>query len=358
MIAEKQKDLAPVETASAKQKRRTWLRAVVGLLLGGVGLWFVSREVSLNEIVVHLAAAQGGFILLAVLSILVTTLAKTWRWRLLFFPVSRAPSGRNLFAALTLGQYVNIVLPFVRLGEVARVYALDKETSKARALGTLVVEKALDMVVLALTAMVLLPFVVLPAIISDEGVTLTAVVALAALFFLYLLAYRTEFVIKWLRRLAQQLPLPLEQRLVRLGISGLEGLAALRNRRITAALVASSIFIGIFSIVTPLALFPAFGLALGWKEAALLHLAIMIGSAPPSTPGKIGIFEGITAFMLARFGIVDESLIFGYAVIFHLVVVVPQIALGMWAASFSKWQWPTMGREKERHEAEWQSQYK
>ena len=62
-----------------------------------------------------------------------------------------------------LGFYVNIVLPFLRLGEIARAYALNYQTgmSKIQSISTLVVEKVLEAVFLGLTVVALIPFLVL-----------------------------------------------------------------------------------------------------------------------------------------------------------------------------------------------------
>ena len=70
-----------------------------------------------------------------------------------------------------LGQYVNLIVPFFRLGEVARIYALNRQASvpMAQSLGTLVVEKVLDLFILILTIAAILPFVVLPEFVGQPG---------------------------------------------------------------------------------------------------------------------------------------------------------------------------------------------
>lgn len=276
-----------------------------------------------------MASAHFGFVLLAILVIVGTLYLKAWRWQLLFYPPHEAPAGRTIFDAFMVGQFINILVPFVRLGEVARVYALKSEASKAKTAGTLVVEKTLDTIVLVMMFLLLLPFVVIPPVISGQGVLMISGVAVVALTVLYLLAYRTNLVVRWFRALARREPGPLGQRLVGVAVAGLEGLAALRDRRVTLLLLISSAIIGILSILTPWALFPAFGLQLGVEEATLINLAVTLGSLPPSTPARVGVFEAITAFMLAQFGITDRSLLLGYSLVFHLVVILPPILLAI-----------------------------
>jgi hypothetical protein len=66
---------------------------------------------------------------------------------------------------------------------------------------------------------------------------------------------------------------------------------------------------------------------------------VSIAIAPPSTPAKIGVFNGAAALMLWQFGLTDETTIASYAILLYLVVIAPQIVLGIIAASRSKWRW-------------------
>jgi uncharacterized protein (TIRG00374 family) len=231
---------------------------------------------------------------------------------------------------LTLGQFVNTTVPFLRLGEIARVYDLGKQarSNRSRALGTLVVEKVLDIIMLLLTLIFLLPFLMIPAFVSDSGLVLgtAALLALAALFFL---AYKTSLAIRLARVALRPLPEALETRLLPIVVSGLEGLAALRSPRASLYLLLSSVIVAILSVLTPWVLFWAMGIPLGILAAAAIHVVLTIGSLPPSTPAKVGIFEFLVAFMLRFFGVENDSIILAYAILFHLVVVLPQLLLGV-----------------------------
>jgi hypothetical protein len=49
---------------------------------------------------------------------------------------------------------------------------------------------------------------------------------------------------------------------------------------------------------------------------------------PASTPANVGIFEGLVVFTLNQFGLTDNAAILSYAIVYHLVVVTPQLFLG------------------------------
>jgi uncharacterized protein (TIRG00374 family) len=334
----------------------------VGLIVAG--LWYLSTRVSLAAIGRALAGASMGYVILAVVVVVLTIALKGWRWQLMFLPdlgaegeASRPPltadhqpltAGRPpavvpfraAFWATALGQYVNLVIPFLRLGEVARLYALNRETSAgaARGLGTLVVEKTLDLIFFGLTILFVLPFVILPDFIDQPGPLLFILPAMLSVA-LYLLAYRTAWVIGLWRRIVRPLPARLEGFLLRVAVAGLEGLAALRDRRRLALLLLASLVVAALSVALPYTLGPALGLPLSVLDAALIHIGVTIAITPPSTPAKLGVFNGATALLLWQFGLTDETAILSYTILFYLVAIGPQIVLGLVAASRSKWRW-------------------
>ena len=317
-----------------------WLNLGLTTLLIVAGVWYLSSRISLAAIGAELLKASAGYTALAVAIMALTIVLKAWRWQLMY-PAEHPPIRfASAFWALSLGQYVNLVVPFLRLGEVARIYALNQEngTSGGRTLGTLVVEKTLDLVFFGLTIIFVLPFAFLPDYIQRPG-ALVIILPLALLVVLYLLAYQTDLVIRLWHKAISPLPQRLQIWLLKLAVAGLEGLAALRNRRLILLLLMLSLMIAILAVALPYVLFPALGLPLTVLDAALIHIVVSLAIAPPSTPAKIGVFNGAAAFMLWQSGLTDEAAVAGYAILLYLVVVAPQIVLGIIAASRSKWRW-------------------
>ena len=316
-----------------------WLSIGLTLLFIVLGLWYIVRRVSLGDIAQAFTGANLGYIVLSLAIMVLTIALKAWRWQWLLTSQSQAPSFSTLFWAVMLGQWLNTAVPFFRLGEIARIYVVDHqaETGKARLLGTLVVEKTLEMITLVLTIVALLPFIVLPDFISAPGLPLSAVV-LFILLALYLLAFQADLVVRLCRQVAARLPAPLARWLLQLVVSGLEGLAALRTRRATLVLFGVSLLIAVLSVVTPYLLFPALAIPFGFVEAALIHVVVSIAVTPPSTPGKIGVFDGAVAFTLLYLGLKNEAAIVSYTIIYHLVVLLPKIVLGSIAVSRTDWR--------------------
>lgn len=336
MVAEKSTKSKP----SLKARLLPWLNVLLAVGLVGIGIWFLADKVSLAEIATAIQQADKRYIALGVGVMVLTVVVKTWRWQLMLTPDRDPLPFMPLFWATMLGQYVNLIVPFMRLGEVARIYALKRQTGvgMGRSLGTLVVEKALDLIFFAVTVVVILPSVILPDFLGDPGLTLGAV-ALALLVMLYLMAYQTAVLTRLFQALSDRVPLNLWKRLMRLFISGLEGLQALRSTRLSILLIGSSIVVAFLAVLLPYVLFPAFDLSLTFVQAALMHIVVSVASAPPTTPARIGVFNGAAAFMLYSYGVSNEAAIVGYAIVFHLVVMLPQIILGSIAAWRTDWHW-------------------
>jgi len=317
-----------------------WFNLALAILLIGLGIWYLSDKVSFEEIIQAMLLADPKYILLGLAITLVTMVLKSWRWQLMLMTPDKSPPFSPVFWSLMLGQYVNLIVPFLRLGEIARIYALNRQIDipMARSLGTLVLEKVLDMFVFVLAIALVLPLVILPEFVNEPGLFVW-VLPVIALLILYLMAYQTEIIVRFFSAVEEKTPTRLAKRLLKWSISGLEGLSALRSRRLSLLLVGSSALIIFLSILVPYVIFAAFDIQLGLVEAAVIHIVVTIASTPPSTPGKIGIFNGAAAFMLLSFGLDDEAIIISYSIVFLLVVIVPQIALGGIAAGRTNWRW-------------------
>ncbi len=319
---------------------RRVLRYIFGLLIAAVCIWYLAKQVSLDDLRTALASAEILPIIAAILVILITGPAKTWRWQLLYDPAKPKPPFLASYAALMVGQMVNIISPIARLGDVTRIFHLHQSSgvNRGETLGTMVSEKSFDSIFMLLTALILLPLITLPESIRGSLPSL-AVVAIGLFVVLYLLAFRSQWVLMTFGRITQFFPARIQKRLDHMAASTLRGLTVLRNRNRLLLLLVSTAIITVLSIATPYILFAAFDLSLGLAEAMLLNFAVVLGLSLPGAPGRIGLFEGIVFTMLAYFGVADQSVQLGYAILYHLIVIVPPLFIGGMLAITSGYNW-------------------
>lgn len=326
MIAEKQ---SRGVAAPPTKRSIPWLRLLLSLLLGGLGLWFITRDTTPTDILNAFTQAQPLYILLALAVIILTSAMKAWRWQHLFQPQTTAPSYPTLFWVVYLGQLLNTALPFFRLSEITRIYILDKQIpiGKTRILGTLVVEKLLELLILVFTFFLLLPFIVVPDFVRGSGTVMAGVAAIGFVA-LWLLAYQTDRATQLISWVLDRFPAGINNRLSPLITNGLQGLSALRHGQSLLTILAQSALIALLYVLPPLLLFSALNIPLGLVEATAIHVVLNVGTIPSWAPANVGVFEFLVAFMLQFFGIADGGLIVAYTLIFHLAIVLPQLIIG------------------------------
>lgn len=289
--------------------------AAVGLLVSAVCLYLAVRQVDLGETGAALLAARPAPLLLAAVLLLVAVAVRCWRWQLLFLPADRVTFAGTV-AATFIGYLVNSVLPG-RLGEFVRAYLISETDGVAtgRALGTIFVEKLLDILILLLLLGVVALQMPLPAWAATSASTVAALFVLATLGF-FLLARIRRPLVAWVE--ARLDSMPGLRRLhpshfVDAGLSAADGVS--RPAPLLAQLVISVALWGI-AVGILYAAMSAFRLSLPVTAAVLVLVATNLGMTVPSAPAYVGVYHLLATESLKLFG-VDQSVALSYAVVVH-----------------------------------------
>jgi uncharacterized membrane protein YbhN (UPF0104 family) len=126
------------------------LKIGLALCLGGLFLWLAFRNVRLQEVFEYSKRIQFGWIFPFAVSALFSHVFRAERWRLLIEHDKKELDRITLISGVLVGYLMNIVGP--RLGEVSRpLYVAKKEQlSTSKLMGTIVLERIIDVVVMAL----------------------------------------------------------------------------------------------------------------------------------------------------------------------------------------------------------------
>jgi glycosyltransferase 2 family protein len=132
------------------------LTGVQYLFFLGLGLFFVWLSVKdigprdWESIKSAVGRARKWLILPAFLLLVLAHYSRALRWKILMEPLGYKPSNFNVFASVMIGYLVNAAVP--RLGEVVKCTLLAKyeKTRVDKLLGTIVMERAVDVVCLIL----------------------------------------------------------------------------------------------------------------------------------------------------------------------------------------------------------------
>lgn len=303
------------------------LSLAVGTLLSVLFLWLAFRRVNLGEMWRAMGQANVPLLIAALLLFLLTQVVKAIRWRALFYPDHRARRFGKLLSGIYIGQMVNAAIP-ARLGEVARAYLVSRaeSISAAYVFGTIVLEKALDSLMLLLAVLILSLFMPLPPWVKGSSLIVSGGMV-GALAVMTALSRWEDRLPGWLDRIVGA-----ESWFTRHGVTGVIRRAALSLRplkslRMNLQLWGWSAFNWALMIFTNLILFWAFNLHLPWTAAPLLLAILNIGIIVPSSPGRLGVFHYLCVLTLGLYG-VDAALALAYGIVLHALVYLPIFIVG------------------------------
>jgi uncharacterized protein (TIRG00374 family) len=316
---------------------RPW-RLAAGTLLSLGLLWLAARGVSWAGVGVALGSARWTLVTAAVAAVLGATVLRAWCWRRLLVATTVPVTLVAVWKILLIGHFLNICVP-ARAGEVARVYLLSDAARipKTSTAASLVVEKFFDLTTLLLLFGSVSWLVELPTALTSLGrgfATAAVVLSLAVVGF----AWRGTALVRRLERYADGDDGRVA-RLARYGQTIVESLAIIRSWQGLALMQLGFLGVWLALVGANYAVLRAVGIGAPLGAAFVVMLALQLGTAVPSTPGKIGVFQYVAVLALAPFGVAREpALTFG--VLMHLVGFGPLVALG------GLWSWIGLVRKR------------
>jgi len=315
--------------------RISW-RSALGILLSVTLLVWTLRGVSLSAVWAELAGSNLAlFLASAVASTLIFPL-RAIRWRIILEPVAPALPLAPLWRSIAIGGMVNNLVP-ARAGEIARAYALTRETpvSFASALASLAVDRLFDMVVLLLlgVASVLDPAFPRGARVAGQSLGHLAqgsvVLVVLLIVGLYLLAIFPSQLVRAFEIFVRKVTPAVEERGKNALLRFSAGLSVLKSPGRFAAVLAWTIAHWLVNALAFWLGFRAVGLHLGFSAALFLQMLIAVGVALPSAPGFFGVFEKFATVGLALYGVAATAAT-SWAIGFHILSFIPITLIGIY----------------------------
>ncbi|MEE9571502.1 MAG: lysylphosphatidylglycerol synthase transmembrane domain-containing protein, partial [Candidatus Neomarinimicrobiota bacterium] len=156
----------------------------IGLLFSIVGLAYAFRRFNWTEFINLLQGVNYWYLLAAVALQLGTVWIRALRWKWLLAPIKNV-SIKLLFDATMIGYFGNNVLP-LRMGELLRAYVVSNNSSIStlKVIGTLIVDRILDLLAVVILAIFFLFFselIIIPKWITAFSIILVLVVFMVVL---------------------------------------------------------------------------------------------------------------------------------------------------------------------------------
>jgi uncharacterized protein (TIRG00374 family) len=315
----------------ASRNRRGWA-FWVGLVISLGCIVWAFLTLDFRQVVAALKQARWDWLFFAAVAVLLRIAARAARWRSLF--AAPRPGYRASLSALLVGQTINYVTPGWA-GDLTRAFLVGEhaEQSKGRALGTVAVEKVLDLVLFLCFLAFLSLCMELPEWLRLPARTLglIALAGLAVIAMGLVQRARIERVLKW-----ALLPLPATWRERGLGLADrlLDGLAALRSPRMLAQAGFWSLLMWAWDAAANYAALRALGLHLPLLAPLLLSVALRAVFAVSAVPGQVGVYEGIVVMSLSLFEGVDAESAFSAGLLRHAAGFIPPLVITLLLVAF------------------------
>ncbi len=292
--------------------RRRALAVVARGLVGVAAVGFVAHHVSWREVwgTLRRAKLELLVVVVAINGLMLTIRAA--RLQVLLAP-ARASLGCLVRAVLS-SSAINNVFP-LRAGDVARLYMLEScaGIGKSAAMAIAVVEKLLEVVVLAALALSASCFAPAQSWVLGTGAAALGV-ALAVLVILRGMADgRSGRIPGFLRAAAARIA---------------PGMTVLRSSEATAETLGASLAAWSCEIAMIILCARAIGLHLAPVLAIVVLLGINLAMAVPALPANAGTFESAAAVVLVLAKVGKPTAV-AFALLYHLVQVVPVTLAGL-----------------------------
>lgn len=314
------------------------IKFAVGTAISILLLWISFRNVEFSKVAESLKMARLSYLWPYFATLVVIHFSRTFRWGILLEPLGK-PSFSKLNMASAVGIMGLMLVPF-RLGEFVRpiLIAEDGKIRPSAAMGSIVVERVVDGLAMAVVLFVALLFST-PAT-TDENLVLWArrggvmvFLAFLAILVFICIAYRKRAAaVGLLRKCVGVLSEKLADKLADMLDAFIGGLRILPDKRKIAAFIGyTALYWGINSLGMMM-LAHGFGLPLKVPEAFAVNGILVIGVMIPAGPGMMGTFQGATILGMKLFFPEESQLgsVVAYAWVVWAAQVTQQVIFGMY----------------------------
>ena len=315
---------------------KSFARYLLSLCLMALFLYWAFKGVDFEALKSSVAEASLLWIVIIILTTVLTLVLRAWRWLVLMRPFAPSVTVWDASIALAICYTANLVLP--RSGEALRAVSLKwaRDTSISSVLATVVVERIIDLiwvVCLVGASIFLLRTRIQETYSWMEGALLaTSVFCLILLAVLVLVsAYRQQALVK-VDRMLRRLSPRLATAVVDLLETFIRGLASLHTPSAYLEILISSIILNIGYILLVYESFLAFGfhrppLELG-ASAALVIMAISSLAFIAPIPGGTGTYHFLFARSLHLLYAVPHAAALACATVVHIVCNLTYVVIG------------------------------
>ncbi len=318
----------PLTSNMLKYRLLNLVKHYGGYSLAIVGLIWVLHNFECRALWLHLASMNWLLVMLAIVCDILSYVCQGLRWQLLLKPIGKLSlwqSTRAIYAAL----FTNEILP-MRLGELLRLYLVAKSTEKkvTEIIPSMVMERFLDGVWLALSIAILAIFLPLPKDLQLVSELLIVIVILATIVLLYLGLSKQARSVVMVGEDDKRSKVKFYNLIKTFAHNTITQMQRMVRSHGFYLAACSSLALLLLQILAFWLIMYAYGLTIPLGIAAAVFLIVHLGTMIPNAPANIGSYHFFCVLGLMLFG-VNKAEATGFAIVVFALLTLPLLLIGI-----------------------------
>ena len=310
--------MEPIPTKRPRRKIPRWLILLLTYAISIGSLLWALRGYDFSQIRSAVLSVKWAWVLVAIVLDLAVYVLQAWRWQTLLRPVERLGLWETTHA-IFIGLFASGVLP-LRPGELIRCYlvAVWGEIPISLTLTSAAIERVLDGIFLVLAFWICTWFVNMPRVLLDFVQVLGVCVLGLTLLFLYVLFHKQHAHSylsgrSWGRRF----------------LHVLDQIHQMGDWRTLAGAWGITFLYWLLQALSVWALFLSYDMDLSVWHAWTVMLIKSIGTAIPSAPGNVGVFQIAVKEALTKLFSVEQNVAVELSLLMWVVMTLPLLIAGL-----------------------------
>ena len=303
-----------------------YIKFIIGLLISVVGIWYAFRQFNFSEFIAALSNVNYFYLLGAIIIQFIAVWFRAVRWKWLISPIKEIPT-KPLFDATMIGYFGNNILP-LRMGELLRAYVVsDKyKISTSKVIGTLVVDRILDLVALTIFALFFLFNSDLMNI--PQWIMIFSIIVTISLFtFLIYIGGKNP---DWfsIKKRFSVFKSKIGSKLFDIFANMISGLSVLKKTKQKFGVYSFIIVLWILYFISFLFMVKGVNLELNLMNIGVLYVLLTLAISIPAAPGYVGTYHAICVAVLTNVYNIDLVASQTFAIVSHAAVFIPFVVVG------------------------------
>ena len=302
-------------------------KLLIGIAVSAVFIYLTLKGVDLKGVLSALRNKSYGFLLPAIAVFILTQAIRSLRWGVILSPIKEIEQ-KTLFPITCVGYAAIIVFP-MRLGEIVRPYLINlkKSIPIGSGIGSIVMERFMDVLILSGFLFYILTQIDLPAWITRSALGFLSII-IFGFTLIILCILKPSAAEKIIYLLISRLPRKMSTRVEKAIFNFLDGFRVIGNIKKIIQILSISLLIWFLSAGAVYLLFVLVHFPFGILEAITIIVITALGVSIPAAPGLIGNFQFACMIPLSLWSIAKPDA-FAFAMIYYFLGIGTNIFLGL-----------------------------